>query len=173
MNLLSNLMEWAQSQTGKIVFKPRNIKIEDIIDENVLLFEEIASHKSITITKMLPEDTTVFADKAMLSTVFRNLISNAIKFTKLNGEVIISAVKKQNQVMFSLNDTGIGIPKNCIEKLFRLDQSFSTDGTNNEKGTGLGLILCEEFIKKHNGEIWIESEEGKGTCFYFTCPCNN
>jgi signal transduction histidine kinase len=173
MNLLSNLMEWVQSQTGKIVFNPKNIEIEDFINENKLLFEEIASQKLITIKKMFPANTTFFADKEMINTVFRNLISNAIKFTKPNGEIVISAVKKQNEVIFSVSDTGIGIPKKSIEKLFRLDQSFSTDGTNNEKGTGLGLILCKEFIKIHNGEIWIESEEGKGTCFYFTCPCNN
>jgi len=173
MNLLSNLMEWAQSQTGKIVFNPKNIEIEDFINENIVLFEEIASQKLITIKKMFPANITFFADKEMINTVFRNLISNAIKFTKPNGVIVISAVMKHNEVIFSVSDTGIGIPKNSIEKLFRLDQSFSTDGTNNEKGTGLGLILCKEFIKIHNGEIWIESEEGKGTCFYFTCPCNN
>lgn len=171
MNLLSNLMVWAQSQTGKIVFNPENIGIEDIIDENTLLFEEIASQKSITIKKMLPENTTVFADKAMINTVFRNLISNAIKFTRQGGEIKVSAEKRAKEILVSVSDNGIGIAPGRLEKLFRIDESDSTYGTNNEKGTGLGLILCKEFVENHGGKIWAESEEGKGSIFYFTLLC--
>lgn len=170
MDLLMNLMEWAQSQTGKLIFKPEKFEINSFIDDTTQLYEGIAKQKLITIKKKLPNNDTVFADKAMISTVFRNLISNAIKFTKPNGEIIISVEKKQNEFIFSVADTGIGIPQNSIERLFRIDQSFSTNGTNNEKGTGLGLILCKEFIEKHGGKIWVESEEGKGSCFYFTFP---
>ncbi len=170
MDLLINLMEWAQSQTGRLIFKPENLEIKSFIDDTTQLYEEIAKQKLITIKKQLPDNDTVFADKAMSSTVFRNLISNAIKFTNPNGEIIISVEKKQNEFIFSVADTGIGIPQNSIERLFRIDQSFSTNGTNNEKGTGLGLILCKEFIEKHGGKIWVESKEGKGSCFYFTFP---
>jgi signal transduction histidine kinase len=106
----------------------------------------------------------------MIGTVFRNLISNAIKFTMQGGEVIISAVEKQNEIIFSVRDTGVGIPKNNIGKLFRIDQNYSTTGTNKEKGTGLGLILCKDFIEKHGGKIWVESEEKIGSTFFFSLP---
>lgn len=163
-------MEWAQSQTGRLLFKPIDIEIKSFIDDITQFYEEIAIQKLITIKKHLPDNYTVFADKAMISTVFRNLISNAIKFTKPYGEIIISVEKKQSEFVFSVADTGIGIPQSSIEKLFRIDQSFSTEGTNKEKGTGLGLILSKEFIEKHGGKIWVESAEGKGSCFYFTFP---
>jgi two-component system sensor histidine kinase/response regulator len=169
-DLLMNLMEWAQSQTGKIEFKPKNIEIVAFINETTFFYDEISKQKSIGIKKVLPDNLTVFADKYMINTVFRNLISNAVKFTNPGGEIIISAVKKENEIIFSVTDNGIGISKNSIEKLFRIDQSFSTTGTNNEKGTGLGLILCKEFIKKKNGKIWIESTVGSGTTFYFSLP---
>jgi signal transduction histidine kinase len=173
MNLLMNLMEWAQSQTGGLMFNRENIEIKSFVDDLTQLYEEIAKQKAITIKKMLPNNANVFADKAMIITIFRNLISNALKFTKPSGEIIVSAKKKQNELIFSVADTGIGIPQNSIERLFRIDQSFSTNGTNNEKGTGLGLILCKEYIEKHGGKIWVESEEGKGTTFSFTLPMNN
>ena len=170
MDLLMNLMEWAQSQTGRIEFKPENIEIVALINETTLLYDEIATQKSIAIKKMIPDKLTFFADKFMASTVFRNLISNAVKFTKQGGEVVFSAVKEQNEIIFSVTDKGVGISKNDIEKLFRIDQIFSTKGTNNEKGTGLGLILCKEFIEKHGGKIWVESEVGKGSVFKFILP---
>jgi signal transduction histidine kinase len=106
----------------------------------------------------------------MLNTVFRNLISNAIKFTMPGGEITISAERKQGEIVFGVRDTGVGIPKNSIEKIFRIEQSYSTLGTNNEEGTGLGLILCREFVEKHGGKIRVESEEGKGTTFSFSLP---
>ena len=170
MNLLMNLMEWAQSQTGRIEYNPQNLEIVDFLNESILLYDDIAKQKSITIKMELPENLIVFADKSMISTVFRNLISNAVKYTMPGGEVIISAVKRKSEIIFSVADNGIGIPKNSIEKLFRIDQSYSTKGTNNEKGTGLGLILCKEFIEKSNGKIWVESEFGTGTTFYFSLP---
>jgi two-component system, sensor histidine kinase and response regulator len=170
LNLLMNLMEWAQTQTDRIIVNPEKLEINSLIDHSTLLFDEIAKQKSITIKKQLPINATLFADKAMISTVFRNLISNAIKFTKPNGEIIISVKKYQNEFVFSVADNGIGIPKNSFLKLFRIDQSFSTDGTFKEKGTGLGLILCKEFVEKHGGKIWVESAEGNGSCFYFSIP---
>jgi len=170
MDLLMNLTEWAQSQTGRIEFKPKNLEIETFINETTLLYDEIAKQKSIAIKKVLPDNLTVFADKSMINTVFRNLISNAVKFTNPGGEIIISAEKKQNEIIFSVTDNGVGISKNSIDNLFRIDKSFSTTGTNNEKGTGLGLILCKEFIERSNGKIWAKSMVGTGTTFYFSLP---
>ena len=106
----------------------------------------------------------------MISTVFRNLISNAIKFSNPEGKITISAEKMTNEFRISVSDNGIGIEKNTIEKLFRIDQNNSTKGTQNELGTGLGLILCKEFIEQHGGKIWVESEVGKGSKFSFTIP---
>ena len=172
MNLLMNLMEWAQSQTGRIEFMPESFIINDLIDENVNLFNEIAGQKSINIKTELFANYNVTADKAMIKTVLRNLISNAVKFTKQGGEISISTVLSQNKVIVSVKDNGIGIPTENIEKLFRIDESYSTYGTNKESGTGLGLILCKEFIEKHNEKIWVESQLSIGTCFYFTLSLN-
>ena len=168
MDLLMNLMEWSRSQTGRIEFNPENCKIVNCINETTLFYNDIAIQKSITIKNILPPKASVFADKAMLNTVLRNLVSNAIKFTHPGGEIIISAEKKQNEIIFSVSDSGVGISKSNIEKLFRIDNNYSTPGTQKEKGTGLGLILCKEFIEKHGGKIWVESEEGTGSTFYFT-----
>jgi two-component system sensor histidine kinase/response regulator len=108
----------------------------------------------------------------MLSTVLRNLISNAIKFSGNKGKIKISAKKSCEEIIVSVSDNGVGIVPERLEKLFRLDESESTQGTNNEKGTGLGLILCKEFVEKHGGKIWAQSKPGKGTTFYFTLFCN-
>lgn len=170
MDLLMNLMEWAQSQTGKLRFRPQKFVLKSFIDETLQMYESIASQKLITITKQLPDNESVFADKSMISTVFRNLVSNAVKFTEPNGVISISVMKEQNEWLFSVADTGIGIPQDSVKRLFQIDKTFSTSGTNNEKGTGLGLILCKEFIEKHGGKIWVESNEGQGSCFYFSFP---
>ncbi len=170
MDLLINLMEWSRSQTGRMEFNPEYIEMTSFINETVLLFADIAKQKTISITKDLPADTTVFADKAMISTVLRNLISNAIKFTHPGGEINISTKGNQRELTVSISDNGVGISKANISKIFLVDENYSTSGTNNEKGTGLGLILCKEFIEKHEGKIWVESTEGKGSVFYFTIP---
>ena len=177
VSLLMNLMEWAQSQTGRMEFNPELFEMKSLINEMEFLFEDIAIQKNIIISKVLPLTTPVYADKAMIGTILRNLIANAIKFTESGGKIIISAEEKRNGLTVSVADTGVGIPKNRIETLFRIDESYSTPGTNNEKGTGLGLILCKEFIEKHGGRIWVESNldsssEKKGTTFHFTIPKN-
>jgi len=172
MDLLKDLLEWAQSQTGRMKFNPVQFEMVDIVNELSLLYDDIAGQKSITIKKVLPHNITVFADKAMIGTVLRNLFSNAIKFTKPGGEVIISIEAKHNDIIFSIKDTGVGILKDSIAKLFRIDKTYSTSGTNEETGTGLGLILCKDFVEKHNGKIWVESEVGNGSTFYFTLPFN-
>ena len=170
MNLLTNLMEWAQSNTGRIEYNPQHFELVPFINETILLYEDIAAEKSITIKAVLSYSGSVFADKPMISTVFRNLISNAIKFTKPKGEIVISAEVKLHKIIFSVADTGIGVPKHCIDNLFQMEHCCSTMGTNKEVGTGLGLILCKEFVEKQGGEIWVESEEGVGSIFYFSLP---
>ena len=173
MDLLMNLMEWSRSQTGRMDFSPRYFGLPRLLSDIIPMFDDIASQKSITIQKDLPLNSNVFADQSMISTVFRNLISNAIKFTKPEGNITITTTPEQNGVLVSIRDTGIGIPVNRIGTLFRIDQSYSTQGTNKEQGTGLGLILCKEFVEKNGGKIWVESEEGKGSVFSFTIPNSN
>lgn len=170
MELLMNLMEWSQSQTGRMVFNPDYFEIVNIIDESTLLFTDFAEQKSITITKELPSKMNVYVDKTMISTVLRNLISNAIKFTCPGGKIIISAEENQSEVTIKICDTGVGIPKDTIRRLFLINENQSTRGTQNEYGSGLGLILCKEFTEKHGGKIWVESETEKGSKFYFTLP---
>jgi signal transduction histidine kinase/DNA-binding response OmpR family regulator len=170
VNLLSNLMEWAQSQTGRMEFKPENFEIIDLITDVEALFDGIARQKSIVIVNDFPSNANVCADKAMINTVCRNLISNAIKFSKPGGKIVLSIVENPSGILVGVSDNGIGISQQNIEKLFRIDEKYSTAGTHNEKGTGLGLILCKEFIEKHGGNIWVESKENNGSSFYFTLP---
>jgi two-component system, sensor histidine kinase and response regulator len=170
MDLLLNLMEWAQSQTGRMIFAPEVFILVELIDGIVSMLESSAIQKKVQIKKEVPPDTIVYADKAMISTILRNLISNAIKFSYPGGEISVSVTKNKNGLVVAVSDTGIGIPKESIGKLFQIDQNIKTSGTQNEQGTGLGLILCKEFIEKHGGKIGVESEPGKGSKFYFNIP---
>ena len=170
VELLMNLMDWSRSQTGRIEFIPEYFELVGFINETTSLFDDIAVQKGIAIKKELPHNIPMFADQAMITTVLRNLISNAIKFTHPGGMITITAIEKPGDILVSISDTGVGIPKTMIDKLFRIDENYTTTGTNNEHGTGLGLILCKEFVEKHGGKIWVESEEGKGSRFYFTVP---
>ena len=173
MDLLTNLMAWAQSQSGRMDFNPTNFDIIPLIDEVTLLLKDFASHKSILILNSLPSSIHVYADKEMIGTVLRNLISNAIKFTQPEGKVTISAMEMQNHLIVSVSDTGVGMSKERIDKLFNISDCYSTPGTQNEKGTGLGLILCKEFVNKNNGEIWVESKAGEGTTLNFSLLKSN
>ena len=170
MNLLTNLLEWVQSQSGRMDFNPEFLEVVSVINEQIHLFRDIAKTKSITISNPLTNEFWINADKAMINTVLRNFISNAIKFTHPGGKITILVVDKQTELVVSVSDTGIGIPPSRTDNLFSIDKSYSTPGTQNEKGTGLGLILCQEFIKIHNGKIWVESKVGKGSTFYFSIP---
>lgn len=172
MDLLKNLLEWSRAQTGRLQFKPENFDLVDLIGQYMMLFDLIACQKSITIHKVLPPEIMVFADQQMIGTVLRNLISNAIKFTPKGGEIIISAEKRADEILVSVSDNGVGIAPERLEKLFHIDESDTTPGTNNENGTGLGLILCKEFVKNHGGKLWVESENGKGSTFYFALSCS-
>lgn len=168
MDLLMNLLQWSVLQTGRMEFNPETFNLKHLIEDNKDLLNVVANQKTITIDIVTPTEIMVHADKSMINTVLRNLISNAIKFTGQGGKIIISAKKKANKILVSVSDNGVGIQTERLEQLFRIDQSDSTPGTNNEKGTGLGLILCKEFVEKHGQKIWVESEIGKGTTFYFT-----
>jgi len=170
MDLLMNLMEWAQLQSGRMEFNPECIEMNPIINEAVLLLSGNATQKSITISNTLSPEIRVNADRAMVSTVLRNLISNGIKFTQPGGTITIKSAVKQQELIVSVTDTWVGISKKRIDKLFEINESYSTSGTQNEKGTGLGLILCREFIEKNNGKIWVESKSERGSTFYFSLP---
>jgi len=169
-DLVLNLLEWSRMQTGKKEFMPEFFELVSFMEETTPIFEGIAAQKSITIKSGLPHNLPVFADKPMISTVIRNLINNAIKFTHEGGEITLSARKDKNTVLVSVADNGVGISKTRIDRLFRFSENESTVGTANEKGSGLGLILCKEFVEKHGGRIWVESEEGKGSVFTFSIP---
>jgi PAS domain S-box-containing protein len=170
MDLLMNLMDWSRMQTGRIEFVSECIDMVELTNEVLKLLNSSSRQKSIAVNTEFPPLAFALADKAMISTVLRNLISNAVKFTHPGGEIVISAKPKQKEWVISVSDNGVGIKKEAIGKLFRIDESYSTLGTQNEKGTGLGLLLCKEFVEKHNGKIWVESEEGKGSKFHFSVP---
>jgi signal transduction histidine kinase len=170
MDLLMNLMVWAQSQSGRMVFNPENFNIVTLIDQTTLLLKDIAEQKSILIESKFPSSFEVYADKEMISAVLRNLISNAIKFTQPDGKITVTVEQKKNELIVSVSDTGVGISKERIDKLFEISDIYSSPGTQKETGTGLGLILCKEFINKNNGEIWINSEARIGTTISFSLP---
>lgn len=173
MELLSNLMIWTQSQSGRMEFNPEHLDLPALIKEVTLLLNGNAIQKSISIYSELTTKIPVYADKAMISTVLRNLISNAIKFTPPGGTVNISAVKTLNGLEISVSDNGVGISEERINKLFLLTESYSTPGTHKEKGTGLGLIICKDFIEKNDGTIRVKSKAGIGSTFYFSLPLDH
>ncbi|MGE5420012.1 MAG: ATP-binding protein [Chloroflexota bacterium] len=170
MDLLTNLIEWSRLQTGRMSYNPAPERFVAITESVIRLLNASAFQKSIDIIVEIHPDIKVMADRAMVSTILRNLISNAIKFTKPGGKIIINASEKNNNLHVGVTDTGIGMSRDLAEKLFRFDATVSNPGTHNEKGTGLGMILCKDFISKHDGEIWVESSPGKGSTFFFTLP---
>ena len=141
-----------------------------VIDEIFALLNDSAQQKSITISRNLPHHLPVLADKDMVHTILRNLVSNGIKFSNSGGNIIINAEQLDDQLTVSVADDGVGIIEEVLDKLFQIEKSHSTMGTLKEKGTGLGLLLCKDFVEKHGGRIWAESIEGKGSVFYFTIP---
>ncbi len=169
-DLLENLLQWSRTQSGKIEFNPISTDLSVLLRKNINLLEGTAERKNIYLTSHVNEKTNVFADQNMINSVIRNLISNAIKFTFNRGQVTISAHENGKFVEISVEDTGVGISNRELDKLFRIDITFSTLGTSMEQGTGLGLILCKEFIEKNGGKIWVESEVDKGSIFKFTLP---
>jgi len=169
-NLVENLLLWAQSQKGSIEFNPEIFKLQTLSDEIISLIENQASKKKISVINKISHEITILADKNMISTVIRNLLTNAIKFTPHGGVVNINSFQNPDYTEISVIDTGIGMTKETADNLFKIDTQITTKGTDNEKGTGLGLIICREFIEKHRGKIWVESVPGKGSAFYFAVP---
>jgi len=168
--LLDNLLNWAKTQTGQINFKPEKIIVSSIINETIETSNATAKIKNIVLNYFQSEEIVVFADRNMIQTILRNLISNAIKFTNSNGKITMYSMKIDNFIEIVVSDNGVGMNEETSTKLFSLETNESTIGTANEKGTGLGLILCKEFVEKHGGKIWVESELGKGSAFKFTLP---
>jgi PAS domain S-box-containing protein len=169
MALLSNLIEWSRSQNGKMEFKPKYFNLEDLLNEVLDYMVYPSEHKSIVLQKDF-FNFTILADKAMMNTILRNLISNAIKFTNPGGQVIVNAVRENREIKISVRDNGIGIEPQVLEKLFDNSGKYHRLGTKQEQGSGLGLELCKEFIQAHNGKIWAHSKLNEGSTFYFTIP---
>ena len=166
--LLENLLEWSRSQTGNIEFVPEPFDLAAMLEENKELLKAQAQNKNITLMNESPEKVLINAHKNSINTVVRNLISNAIKFTPEGGKITLKTSRQNGEAVISIADTGVGMSQNVIDKLFRIDSKHSTKGTANEKGTGLGLILCKEFVEKNGGRIWVTSKEGEGSVFYFS-----
>ncbi|MGE5352539.1 MAG: PAS domain S-box protein [Acidobacteriota bacterium] len=173
LKLIENLLQWARIHTGKIEFAPGQFNLNELIDEILNIYNMNAVRKNIKILCSLNQAYHVFADKDMIDSVLRNLLSNAIKFTASGGEIRISVKKASPYVEVSVSDTGIGIEKEDIERMFRIDETMTREGTENEKGTGLGLVLCREFVEMNGGAISVESEIGKGSTFRFTVPAED
>ncbi|MBU8892009.1 MAG: PAS domain-containing sensor histidine kinase [Bacteroidales bacterium] len=169
-NLLENLLDWSGSQTGNLNYHPEKTLINALIDENVDLLESTAHNKNIQIYSEPDMELYAYVDKNMVRTIIRNLISNAIKYTNQGGIIKVSGNKNNEFCEITVSDNGIGISKKYIDKIFKIDEGFSTIGTEKEKGTGLGLILCKEFVEKNGGKLWVKSEPDKGSAFSFTLP---
>lgn len=168
--LLENLLDWSKAQTGAIEFEPKEFSLQNLVKDVINLVENTAKAKTIAIKQEVPDGLNVFADSNMINTVLRNLITNAIKFTNKNGNILITATQQNSEVSISIKDSGVGMSEKAISNLFKISEKTSTLGTENESGTGLGLMLCKEFIEKHNAKISVESEVGKGSTFTFTLP---
>ena len=176
--LLEDLLLWAHSQKKQIVFNPENFILKLLVDENISLISSSAEKKGINIESYVNDELVIYSDKSIITTILRNFMSNAIKFTYPNGTVKVFAKKitkanSKNYIEITVVDTGVGITPENLINLFKIEKTSSTVGTENEKGTGLGLILCKELVEICGGNIWVESEIGKGSSFKFTFPNQN
>ena len=168
--LLENILSWARVKQGKIPFDPQILNFTNNCEDAVDVLNPIAKAKNITIDFSTGDHINVFADVDMFKAVLRNLVSNAIKFTNAGGTISITANQTDSNITISVSDNGIGIAPHNLMKLFEMAEVSTTKGTAEETGTGLGLLLCKEFVEKHDGKIWVESEVGKGSDFKFTLP---
>ena len=167
--LFTNILDWAASQTGELEMKHTINNLDECLDETIALLQDHQQRKNITIQR---DNTNIefSSDPNALKTVLRNLISNALKFTPNDGKIKISAKKNKDEVVVSISDSGVGIKSDLIPMIFKMDSYISTEGTDQEQGTGIGLSLCREMIARHNGKIWAESELGQGSVFHFSLP---
>jgi len=171
--LVENLLLWAASQTGKTKFTPRIFNVKDMIEQKLEDLAEPIIEKNLKIVYNLNDKITAYADTTTIGEVIRNLLTNAVKFSYREGTITITAREKKYLIELEITDEGMGISNENLNKIFRLDSDYLSLGTAQEKGSGIGLILCKEYIEKNEGKIWAESEEGKGSRFYFTLPQNN
>ena len=170
--LLENLLEWSRSQRGTLTFNPDNLNLFEVALQIEQLFSVSLQNKQVKFINYIPKNSTIYADPNLLNTILRNLVSNAIKFTQRGGEITLSCSEnlERKSVILRVKDSGIGMSKDVIDKLFKVDVHHSTPGTENEAGTGLGLVLCKEFMTKHNGSIWVESYKRTGSEFFLEFP---
>ncbi len=173
LHLLENLLSWAKTQTGQVLFNPEQISLQTELIETKDILEASAKLKNIAIEVECPVDLTLFADRNMLKTIFHNLISNAVKFTPLNRSVKVLAKAEDKTCTIAVTDKGTGMTREVLEGLFKMDSHVTRGGTEGEEGSGLGLILCKEFVDYHGGEIWAESVLHKGSTFYVTLPLSS
>lgn len=173
-SLMENLLHWANTQNGNTKFQPTTINLYDLVQKTIDLLSLSIQKKQIDVLNLIPETFELIADVFMLEAIFRNLLSNAIKYSKENQRIEIGFIKQEHMdplspifYRFYIKDEGIGMSKDRMDSLFRLDQKYSTPGTAQETGTGLGLILSKDFVEQHNGKIWVESQPQLGTTFYF------
>ena len=168
--LIENLLEWSRPQSGNIDYHPERTDLMPMVTEIFKVFEIHADKKGVNMVSEIPEDVSVYADRNLLSTILRNLINNAVKFTPNGGQVRIFCEQSKSEITIFVEDTGIGMSETQMDNLFRLDSNITMPGTSEEKGTGLGLILCKEFVDMHKGKIWASSKPKEGSTFSFTLP---
>jgi signal transduction histidine kinase len=169
--LLENLLDWTRIKQGLIHFNPEVLKLQTVVSSSLVMVKEQSENKNIEVSLIIPPGLQVFTDKNTLQSVIRNLVSNAVKFTPRDGKVIVTAKETGNKMVeISVKDSGIGMSRTLINDLFRTGVSTSRTGTEGEASTGLGLIICKDLLGKQGSELWVESEEGKGSTFYFTLP---
>ncbi len=169
-NLLDNLLQWSLAQSGKLSYRPEYLLLNEIVSENTDLFVSVAREKGVVISNKVDPDLVVWSDRNMTHSIIRNLLSNAIKYIEGGGSVTIDAKRVDGMVHVSVSDTGVGISKESKSRLFRADSVLTTYGTQGEKGSGLGLLLCKEFAERQGGAIWFVSEQGVGSTFFFSIP---
>jgi len=169
--LLENLLQWSRIEQGSLPFDPESIDLKNEIHESIEMVLDSAQSKEIDIIYDIPNDLMIYADSNMVRTIIRNLVSNAIKFTPIHGKITIKAIVGDNRnTVISIKDTGIGMPPDIMVHLFKFDGKANRGGTQGESSSGLGLLLCKDFVERHGGKIWAQSEEAKGTTFFFTFP---
>lgn len=170
MDLINNLLQWSKSQSGRMDVRPSEINLFEIAKGTFQAVTDLAVNKNIDLVNDINQDTYAYADENMIFAVIRNLVSNAIKYTPKGGKIVLFSEDLGAFTRISVKDNGVGIKNQDLEKLFRIDVNFFTPGTENEQGTGLGLILCKEFVTKNNGSIRVESIPGIGSTFMVDLP---
>ncbi len=167
-SLLENLLEWSKTQTGNIIFNPAEISLDSLLEETISLSKIFAENKNIQLDCHYNKSIVVFVDKEMIKTTLRNLLSNAIKFSYRNSTIEIRVSEQNSNLLFEIKDSGVGIEKELLSEIFKTTSNNVKEGTENEKGSGIGLSLCKEFVEKHGGQLWVESKLGEGSTFAFT-----